>query len=203
MVLSNKIFEGLDLPNTRQELLSLLPQHPERFDGKVGTYDVRQSGLGYLFATQDARTSETYWRLSEVMGLLNVKLYTSSATMIDAVVTGELAIAYNVLGSYAMNRADKTAFTIILPSDFTTVMLRTALIPVTAKRTDLAGRFIDHLIARTNEAGPSLLQLGSADEQVDENSLRRIRLGPGLLVYLDKFKNRSFVNEWESAILQE
>lgn len=203
MVLSNKAFEGLELPRTRQELLSVLRQYPNLFDGKVGTYDVRQSGLGYLFATQDARTSETYWRLSEVMGLLNVRLYTSSATMIDAVVTGELAIAYNVLGSYAMNRADKTAFTIVLPSDFTTVMLRTALIPVTAKRTDLAGRFIDHLIERTNEAGPSLLQLGSADDQVDENSLRRIRLGPGLLVYLDKFKNRSFVNEWESAILQE
>jgi len=203
IVLSNKAFENLPIPRSRQELLSVLRQNPDVFEGRVGTYDVRKSGLGYLFATQDARTSETYWRLSEVMGLLDVQLYASSSTMINAVVSGELAIAYNVLGSYAMNRTDQEAFTLVLPSDFTTVMLRTALIPVTAKRTDLAGLFIDHLIAQTNAAGPSLLQLGGSNGQVDENSLRRIRLGPGLLVYLDKFKRRSFVSEWQSAILQD
>lgn len=75
VVLSTPRFEGLELPTTRQELVTLLREFPDRFDGAVGTYDVRDSGLGYLFATQEARSTDAYWRLSEVMGRLNPQLY--------------------------------------------------------------------------------------------------------------------------------
>jgi iron(III) transport system substrate-binding protein len=35
-----------------------------------------------------------------------------------------------------------------------------------------------------------------------ETSLRPIRLGPGLLVYLDKYKRQNFIKAWENATLQ-
>jgi iron(III) transport system substrate-binding protein len=36
----------------------------------------------------------------------------------------------------------------------------------------------------------------------EENTINRIILGPGLMVYLDQFKKQKFLEEWENAILQ-
>ena len=84
--------ENDDFPRTRQELIRKLRENPARFKGKIGTYDLRQSGLGYLFATQDARGTETYWRLTEVMGQLETNLYCCSSDMIDDVVSEKLIL---------------------------------------------------------------------------------------------------------------
>ncbi|MFV2034108.1 MAG: ABC transporter substrate-binding protein, partial [Halocynthiibacter sp.] len=101
IVVSTSAFEGLEVPKNRQGLIALLRENADRFQGRVGTYDVRQSGLGYLFATQDSRSSEIYWRLTEVMGRLGTRLYCCSSDMIRDVSEGRIAVAYNVLGSYA------------------------------------------------------------------------------------------------------
>ncbi|MEO0990955.1 MAG: substrate-binding domain-containing protein [Pseudomonadota bacterium] len=202
IVVSDAAFEGLAKPQNRQELIRVLRQNPDRFAGRVGTYDVRQSGLGYLFATQDTRASETYWRLTEVMGSLRAKLFCCSSDMIDAVENGELAVAYNVLGSYAANRQDSGRFSIILPTDFTTVMLRTALIPETAPSPELAELFLDHMLQQAFVGSGGVRLDRSLVGQGAEAGLNRIDLGPGLLVFLDQLKRRAFLSEWESAILQ-
>lgn len=198
IVVSNALLQNTEIPRNRQDLIATLRENPERFRGRVGTYDVRLSGLGYLFATQDARTSETYWRLTEVLGALDARLYCCSSDMIDAVVAGELAIAYNVLASYALERGDRDAYTVILPTDFTTLMLRSVLIPAFSRQPDLAGLFIDHLLDRSFDG----TALRPVEPAATEGTLRRIELGPALLVYLDRFKRRGFIEEWESAILQ-
>ncbi|MCV6584848.1 MAG: ABC transporter substrate-binding protein [Marinibacterium sp.] len=206
LVLSRDAFRGLPLPRSRQDLIALLRQHPDRFHGRVGTYDLRASGLGYLFATQDARMSESYWRLTEIMGSLDAQLYCCSSAMIDAVARGDLAVAYNVLGSYARARPDADRYEIIQPQDFTTVMLRTALISRGTQAPQAAGRFLDHMLdiawlGKTTEGYEfdRLSQTGPASGA----HLRYIRLGPGLLVHLDRFKKDSFLRAWESAILQD
>lgn len=200
IVVSDAAFAEAGIPRSRQDLIDVLRRNPERFRGKVGTYDVRSSGLGYLFATQESRVSETYWRLTEVMGGLGARLYCCSSQMIDAVAEGELLVAYNVLGSYALQRQDP-GISIVLPSDFTTIMLRTAVIPETATSPDLAGRFLDHILAQAFGRQSPL----SVDRWLSnsEMALSRINLGPGLLVYLDQLKRAAFANEWENAILQD
>ncbi|WP_424938821.1 ABC transporter substrate-binding protein [Aliiroseovarius sp. S253] len=203
IVVSKSGFGDIPLPESRNDLINLLRQHPEVFRGRVGTYDVRQSGLGYLFATQDTRASEIYWRLTEVMGGLDAQLYCCSSDMIDAVKSGDLLIAYNVLGSYAINREDRDEFAIILPSDFTTVMLRTALIPSNAPSSELAALFMDHLMTLSHGTDAQPLTHPALDLSQNEASLNRIRIGPGLLVFLDQLKKRAFLSEWESAILQK
>ncbi|MEM8729456.1 MAG: ABC transporter substrate-binding protein [Pseudomonadota bacterium] len=206
IVLSRGAFAGRPLPDTRQELISTLRQNPELFRNRVGTYDLRESGLGYLFATQDARTSEVYWRLTEVMGALGTRLYCCSSHMIDDVASGKLAIAYNVLASYALSRADLTKVAIVLPQDFSTVMLRTVLVPRNAPDPGLAGRFIDFLLVTswtTAEVPQSPLSVSPAVFLSNQDRFRRIRLGPELLTYLDTYKRRRFLKAWEDAILQE
>lgn len=202
IVINRAAFDGLPIPQTRQDLIEVLRADPERFRNRIGTYDVRQSGLGYLFATQDARASETYWRLMEVMGGLGARLYCCSGDMIDDLADGTLAVAYNVLGSYASARRDTQAdLAIVLPSDFPTTMMRTAFVSKEAADPALAETFVEHLITRQSSSATAsaLPPLTSEDGYARQAS---ISLSPALMTYLDAQKRRLFLRAWESAVIQ-
>lgn len=204
-VISRERFAGLERPKTRQELIALLRQNPDVFQNAIGTYDVRISGLGYLFATQEARNSDTFWRLSELMGGQGAALYCCSSQMIDDVGSGRLALAYNVLGSYATERiARDDRLEILELGDYATVMLRTALIPATANDEASAALFLDRLLQEGMRNTPEtwvLPPLGAAD-QPEARAYGPIRLGPALLVYLDKLNRGAFLRAWSDAMLQ-
>ena len=205
-VISRTRFEGFDRPKTRQELIALLRENPDVFAQAMGTYDVRTSGLGYLFATQEARNSDTFWRLSELMGRQNARLYCCSAQMIDDVASGELALAYNVLGSYAAERIARDDMLEVLElQDYATVMLRTALMPKTATQTAGAALFLDQLLATGLREDPDtwvLPPLGAA-QQPEARAFGPIRLGPALLVYLDRLNRDAFLRAWSDAMVQQ
>ena len=207
LVVSDSALAPEETPRNRDELIALLRENPERFQGRVGTYDVRTSGFGYLVATQDSRNSEAFWRLMEVMGRLDAKLYCCSGDMIRAVANGELAMAYNVLGSYAASQLKESGgFRIVPMTDFVNVMLRTSLVPANAENTADAFRMVDflsELSARKDLVEASGLP-GIDATDLDENpALRPIRFGPGLLVFLDQLKRRNFLRSWESSLVQE
>ncbi|MCV2874642.1 substrate-binding domain-containing protein [Rhodobacteraceae bacterium XHP0102] len=209
VLISTEHFDGLEIPQTRQELITILRDNPERFTGAIGTYDVRDSGLGYLFATQEDRATDAYWRLSEVMGRLQPALYCCSGPMIEDVMSGKLALAYNVLGSYAAERlADQSEgrVQILRMTDFSNVILRTALIPNTAPNPTEAGAFIDALLTIALRNGAEdwpLPPLNAATVPATGSGFGPIRLGPALMVYLDPLNRRNFLAEWENAILQQ
>ncbi|MEM7461514.1 MAG: ABC transporter substrate-binding protein [Pseudomonadota bacterium] len=206
LVISESTFEDLPIPNNREDLIELLREYPEIFDGRIGTYDVRTSGTGYLFATQDSRNTESFWRLTEVMGRLNTKLYCCSGAMLADVASGKLAFAYNVLDSYANSKlGDTPGIVTVEMDDFVSVMLRTAIIPNTVKNFEAAGTMIDFLAELGNY--PELVeQTGlppvEARDSYDSQSVRPIRLGPGLMVFLDKMRKESFLRSWVNSIEQ-
>jgi len=204
IVINRKGFEGLQIPRTRQELIQALRSNPDKFRGKIGTYDVRQSGLGYLFATQDARASETFWRLMEVMGSLNAKLYCCSGQMIDDVAEGNLLVAYNVLGSYADARQQQdNRFEIVLPSDFPATMMRTGFVSKNSGHPAYATAFINHLVeTQTDTEHAGLFPLPPLASSQNGAVPSTISLDPALLTYLDKLKRRTFVKEWMDAVIQ-
>lgn len=207
LVVSDAFFGPGAAPTNRDELIAVLRQSPDRFTGRVGTYDVRRSGFGYLMATQDSRNSEAYWRLMEVMGRLDAQLYCCSGEMIRDVATGKLALAYNVLGSYARSQqAQADGFQIIEMTDYVNVMLRTALIPSNAENTGGAQAMINFLL--TMNRRPDLVAasgLPAIDRQAFQanTALHPIRFGPGLLVFLDQLKRQSFLKSWEASLLQD
>jgi len=111
-------------------------------------------------------------------------------------------VAYNVLASYAEKSPYKDKFTIILPSDFSVVMLRTMLIPNTSSNPELAADFLDFVLSQTYSSGVSPLLKTQSLGKAEQSTLYRISMGPGLLVYLDYFKKKNFIAEWENAIVQ-
>ncbi|MGV8952088.1 MAG: ABC transporter substrate-binding protein [Cypionkella sp.] len=197
---------GLPVPRTRRDLIALLRDNPARFRGRVGSYDPAVSGVGYLFAAQDARLSDTFWRLAEVMGRLDAKLYCCSGDMINAVRRGDLFMAYNVLGSYAASNGDAgQPFQVIELEDFTLTLLRTALVPKTAPNPDLATQFVAFLLSREGQAmvaGTAGLPAIEAEAFVAKPHLSPIRLDPGLLAPLDQLTRQRFLEEWRAAMDQ-
>jgi len=204
IVINKAAFKGRPLPRTRQQLIEAMRARPEVFNGRIGTYDVRQSGLGYLFATQDARASETFWRLMEVMGALGVRLYCCSGDMIDDLSDGTIAVAYNVLGSYANVRVEEEdQIEVILPSDFPTTMMRTALVSKATQHKPSAASFIHHLIKLQSEQSEDVFLLPPLKAQEGDGERATIALEPALMTFLDTLKRRRFIGEWENAVIQK
>jgi iron(III) transport system substrate-binding protein len=195
---------GADPPRTRRDLIALLRDNDQRFRGKVGTYDPAVSGAGYLFAAQDARLSDTFWRLAEVMGRLDARLYCCSSDMIDDLRSGDLLVGYNVLGSYALAQGGQ-GYQVIELEDFTLTLLRTALVPRQAKN---AVGGLDLLRFLLSAQGQDLVAKGAGLPAVEAAAfdrkphLRPIRLDPGLLANLDRVTRSRFLEEWRAAMEQ-
>ena len=208
MVISKDFFSknSLKVPINRRDFLSLLKSRESLFKNKLITYDINTSGAGYLFATQDARESDIFWRLTEIMGNLNTELTCCTGQMLDLLDNGEMAVAYNVLGSYANSRMnDNDLIKIIYPEDYTNLLLRTLLIPNNSKNKDNAENYVDFLLSENNqvtlENKSGLPSIFSKDIIENYNS-KPIRLDTGLLVFLDNLKRKQFLSEWNSAISQ-
>jgi iron(III) transport system substrate-binding protein len=173
--------------------------------GRVGTYDVRQSGLGYLLATQDARLTPLSAALAAAMGDNDVVLAAETRTLLQRLAAGELALAYNVLGSYARARiAAGDPLQLVQLEDYTLVVARIALIPKSAPHVAAAHRFLDYLLS---ERGQRLLARGGLPPLAGEHgrgaeiaAQRPVPLGPGLLVYRDARKRHAFLEGWTQSI---
>jgi len=204
LLASRRAMQGLEMPRSRRDLIDLLRANPARFNGRIATYDPHVSGAGYLFATQDARQTDAFWRLAEVMGRLNTRLYCCSGDMIDDLESGKLALAYNVVGSYALTRLPNAPDIVVIePEDFTVTLLRTAFVPKGAVQGKLGGMLLDFMLAPQGRALiDGVADLPPLDQTALAPHLRPIRLDPGLLVYLDQIKRQNFLAEWDAAMTQ-
>ena len=105
IVYNRRLFDGAAVPSTREALLAWLQSEGDVAFQRIGTYDIERSGFGLLLAARDADQSRDFWTLVQAFGANQVELYSSSSGMIERVAKGELALAYNVIGSYAAQRA--------------------------------------------------------------------------------------------------
>ncbi|MBT3359896.1 MAG: ABC transporter substrate-binding protein, partial [Rhodospirillales bacterium] len=210
IVYNPQILSAEDIPSTRFDLVRLLREKADTYRSKVGSYDIAKSGVGYLFATQDALQAHTYGRLLESFGRNAVYLGNTTGEVLDAIEAGDLLIGYNVLGSYTRLRIVQGAsLAMVLPADYTLVMSRVAFIHRDTPSTDAARSFMDYLLSRNGQEvlarksnlyaiHPELQGPGTAAElrQAASGPLRPIRLGTGLLVNLDKLNRRRFLLDW-------
>ncbi|MCB1452391.1 MAG: ABC transporter substrate-binding protein [Rhizobiaceae bacterium] len=213
IVYNRKLIAPSEAPLDHIALADLLRQ-PDRFNGKIGTYDIEQSGVGYLFATFDATQSSTWGRLIEGMGRNSVQLFCCTSDVLDRVADGRLTIGYNVLGSYALAEAARYPdMAIVVPSDYALVLSRAAFIPVGAANAADALKFLEFtqspegrtvldrdakLFSPVNGAERLLDVAGMAENA--RQSLRPIPLGTSLLIGLDAMKRRQFLKLWRESL---
>lgn len=201
-------------PRSHLELAELLERDPERFRGRIATYDIARSGVGYLLATQDQQISSQFWRLAAAFGRVGAWLSDSSPAILDRVASGDLALGYNVLGSYAFARqAAGAPIGIIVPDDYVLVLTRTMLIPRNAANIDLARTFVDFALSPAGQsvaAGRAALGAVMPGAQgywtqerisaMGRGTIQPIALGPVLMVALDPQRRSRFLATWREIV---
>ena len=213
IVYNRKLVAPSEAPMDHIALADLLRQ-PERFHGRIGTYDIEQSGVGYLFATFDAMQSSTWGRLIEGMGRNAVQLFCCTSEVLERVADGRLAIGYNVLGSYAFAEARRHPdLAIVVPEDYALVLSRAAFVPRGAANPAAATAFLEftqsprgrkvldekaRLFSPVNGMERLFEEAGIGENA--RQSLRPIPLGTPLLVGLDAMKRRQFLKLWRDSL---
>jgi iron(III) transport system substrate-binding protein len=141
------------------------------------------------------------------LGEAGVKLYSTTSTMLDRIAAGDQLIAYNIIGSYALERAKADpSVGVVLPADYTIVMSRIAFIPKGAPHPNTAKLFLDYLLSKEGQTRLAARSLGSVRDDVPANPIgqdsffRPIRVGPELLTYLDQAKRNRFLKDWRRAL---
>jgi two-component system sensor histidine kinase TctE len=186
------------LPSSRTELARTISANRAALEGKIATYDIEQSGLGYLFASQDSLYSNTYTILMHSLGAAHARLYCCSGEILAEIEKGTVLMGYNVLGSYALARKHAGApIEIVLPEDYTLILSRVALLPRGGKRPDLGGAFLDFLLSPETQK-----RLSNLDSYRPASTIisHPITLNPTLLVFLDPIKKARFTKAWKMLI---
>ncbi len=204
--------KGEGVPKTRAELIALLSSDP-RVKGKVATFDPEKSGSGFLFATNEARThADNFAAVAKAFGAAGGKTYSSSGAMRESVVSGENALAFNIIGSYAMDWA-KSAET--LKAAFFTednaAFSRLIAITKGAPHPNAAKLFLDFVLSKEGQEALARKGLPSvrSDTTVGLNAknmaqaiggpVQPIAIDESLLDYMEPMKRVKFMREWQAA----
>ena len=212
-----RAFSARELPTSHRDLSSFIRDHENDLRGKIGGYDLRRSGIGYLFATQDTIQSVQAQRLTEVLGRAHMRRYCCTADMAVATQRGELAMALNVIGSYALHLGKEFPdIGVHFLDDYNLVMSRTVFVPKGARNPQRAETFVIFLLSQEGQAliesGTALIPLEPVSEPHSpiagllaskSGSFLPIRLGPGLLTFLDEIKRREFLRSWDATMIDD
>jgi len=202
IVYNKRLLAGTEVPRSRFALIDALRVDPARFGGRIATYDIAASGLGYLFAYSDSLEATTFGALLESFARVDAVATCCSAEIIAGVAEGRFLIAYNVLGSYVVSAA-RPEVGMILPEDYTLVLSRAYMIPKGARQKDAAAALLEFLLtpgAQTMLAEVGLVNaMDSAETGLALSARRPIALSPALLVALDANRRAQLLDFWQNT----
>ncbi|WP_172327339.1 ABC transporter substrate-binding protein [Mangrovicoccus sp. HB161399] len=191
-----------DVPRDRFALLDLMRQKPDAYRGRIATYDIEASGLGYLFAFTDSLQATTYGALLEAFARTGGVATCCSAELIRDVSAGRFLIAYNVLGSYVAAAAPRNVG-VVLPEDYTLFLSRGYMIPAHAAHPEAAAALLDFLLSPEGQTALSRAGLihaaAPAESGLQQSAMRPIALSPTLLVGIDRQRRAQFAAQWRDA----
>jgi iron(III) transport system substrate-binding protein len=142
-----------DVPRTHAQFADLLRDQIDKYRGRIGTYDIRISGIGYLLAYSDSKqTISGYGRLLESMSRAEAVVRCCNSEILDLVTQGGLDLGYNILGSYAYAASLRDPkLKVVIPHDYVLVLNRGAAIPKNAASPELGRRFLDYLLSERGQ----------------------------------------------------
>jgi iron(III) transport system substrate-binding protein len=211
IVFNTRWVPAAEVPRTHAELMALLDKRRDKYTGRITTYDINKSALGFLFATQDARVMHAWWDLVHLLGNNAVQFEPETSAMVERIASGRAYLGYNLIGSYALARArHDPAIGVVMPSDYTLVMSRIALLSRYAPHPNAARLWLDFLLSARGQtllatrAEMAAIRSDVAGEQTSARlretlgaSAKAITVGPGLLVYRDQAKQGEFLRRWK------
>ncbi|CDZ41808.1 ABC transporter substrate-binding protein [Neorhizobium galegae] len=207
-------FKDSSPPSTRAELVEFLQKQGDAVYGRIGTYDIERSGVGFLFMARDQEQFGDIWSVIRAMGAAGVKLYSTSQAILERVADGRFLLGYNILGSYAADWASRHPDVgIVLPKDYTVVMSRIGLVPQAAAAPDLGKRYLEFFMSKEGQTIMAReLQIPAVSPEVAGNNtattlremlggqLKPVPVSLGLMVYLDQVKRARLISRWNEVL---
>ena len=207
-------FKDVSPPATRRQFVDFLEAHGDAVFGRIATYDIERSGVGFMFMSRDQEQFSDIWSVIRAMGAAGVKLYSTSSAILERIADGRFVLGYNILGSYAADWASRNPDVgIVLPEDYTVVMSRIGLVPAAARSPDLGRKYLEYFMSAAGQAVMAReLQIAAVNPDVSgENTansmqanfgaqLRPVPVSPGLMVYLDQVKRSRLIKRWNDAL---
>ena len=206
MVYNRRLIPDAQMPRSHAALEAMLHRRRVAFTGKVTTFDPARSNVGYLYLTQDMAITRDSRALLRAIAATKPVLQANTEPMLAAVAAGKQAIAYNVIGSYALEQAKRDPrLGVVLPGDYTIVTSRIALIARDARSPASARLFLDFLLSRRGQSLLAARSLWPVRTDVPARRLpaaqaRPIRVGPQLLVQLDRITRQRFLRDWQAIL---
>jgi iron(III) transport system substrate-binding protein len=211
---NKKLLPANEVPQTHADFIRLLNADPARFKGKVSSYNIEKSGLGFFLATQDVAISSEFWTLAAALGKVQARLDLTTSAMTRRLSSGETVLGYNLLGAYtAQKAASDDALGYVFPRDYTLVMSRILIASKQAGHPNAAKLWVDYLLS---QRGQSVLANASRlhairDDVEGENTAARLKqtlgaserpiaVGPALIGYLNNQNYRDFILQWKKAL---
>jgi iron(III) transport system substrate-binding protein len=214
-IYNKRLVTGNDIPQDHAALAKLLNGETAKFKGKVTTYDIEKSGVGFMFVVQDTKYFPGMKDLEKGFGATSYRVYSSTGNMLEKVSSGEHLLGYNVLGSYALVRAKKDPnLGVVLPKDYTLVLSRVLFIGKGAKNPNAAKLWTDYVLsARGQKLIGSDVELFSIRDDVDAeytaaslnkqlgaNVVKPIPVSSEIVSYLDPKKRLEFLSAWKTTL---
>ena len=214
IVYNKRLLTGDEIPQSHADLLRVFTTKTDKLKGKVTTYDIEKSGVGFMLITQDSKYNPQFWDMVKALGVVGPRVQSSAGTMMERISSGENLLGFNIFNSYAALRAKKDpSIGIVLPKDYALVMSRVMFISKTAKNPNAAKLWLDYILSKRGQtiiANQS--ELGSIRSDVEGEmtaagytkqlgaAAKPIPVSTDLLAYLDQTKRLDFIKQWQAAM---
>jgi len=212
VVYNRRLVRSDEVPTTHAALTTLLLQQPDRFQGKVATYDPQKTALGSLLLAVDAQRGPPFWRLAAAMGARDLDPQSSTETLFTRISSGQSLIAYDILGSDAVKRAKRDPIIgVQYTTDYNLVLSRLMLITRTAANPNAAKLWLDYVLSRRGQTQMGIADLYPIRPDIhrEEPGLAMLRSLPGtspikatpaLARLTDPSRRRAFDDRWTAAM---
>ncbi len=213
-IYNKRLVTGDEIPQDHASFTKIITTKADKFKGKVTTYDIEKSGVGFMFVVQDTKYFPAMDQLIKGFGTSSYRVYSSTGNMLEKTSSGEHLLGYNVIGSYAFTRAKKdTSLGVVVPRDYTLVLSRVMFIGKGAKDPNAAKLFMDYILSQRGqkiiadqaelfairEDIPGEHTAGALKKQYGD-ILKPIPVGPEIVTYLDQKKRLDFLGHWKTTL---
>ena len=213
-IYNKRLVTGAEIPQDHASFAKVIASNTAKFKGKVTTYDIEKSGVGFMFVVQDTKYFPGMKDLERAFGATSYKVYSSTGNMLEKVSSGEHLLGYNVLGSYALVRAKKDPnLGVVLPKDFTLVLSRVMFIGKKAQHPNAAKLWTDYVLSQRGQKmiGSDVELFAVRDDIEAEYTAAKLNKQLGGVVkpipvaaeiteYLDSKKRLEFLAQWKATV---
>lgn len=216
-VYNKQLLGAADIPQDHPQLARLIASQSDKFKGRVTTFDIDKSGVGFMFAAQDRKQLPGINSLLKALGSVDTYAAAGTGEMLTKIASGQFLLGYNIMGAYAMARSKKDlpSLGVVLPKDYTLVLSRVMFISRQATHPNAARLWADYVLSkRGQKIIGDALELYAIRDDVDAeytaatlakqlgSAARPIALSTDLTDYLQPDKRRAFIGEWKAGMAQ-